>query len=140
MDLGRPHTQPARPIVLLVEGDDETRALYSLALSGMGFEVVPAKDDADAFSRAWRMHPDVIVTDLPLSTDDGWFVRGLKQSRRTRDIPVVGAVSGWVQQGVCERARSNGFAALFRKPCRPDALAEGLLQVLNAQRHAPLRG
>lgn len=138
MDRRRPRNPPSRPLVLLIEGHEDTRAMYALALSGMGFEVVAAQDDADAYRRAWEVHPDIIVTDLPTPNQDGWqFLQDLKQNPRTRDIPLV-AVSGYAQRSLCERAERSGFAACFLKPCLPEELAAGLRQVLDGKVHAQL--
>jgi CheY-like chemotaxis protein len=87
--------------------------------------VVALQDGSDAYRRAWEIHPDIIVTDVPMPNGDGSrFLQDLKCSARTRDIPVV-AVSGYVQ---LER---GGFAAFFTKPCLPDELAAGLRHVLH---------
>jgi two-component system cell cycle response regulator DivK len=139
MDRRRPRNPPVRPLVLLVEGHEDTRALYALALAANGFDVVAVQDGDEGCTRAWEIHPDIIVTDLPMPSDDGWrFVQDLKQNPRTRAIPVV-AVSGYVQQSLCERAERDGFAAFFPKPCLPDELAAALRHVLNAQCHAYAR-
>jgi twitching motility two-component system response regulator PilH len=107
--------------------------LYALALSVNGFDVVAVQDGSEAYSRAWEIHPDIIVTDLPVPSGDGWrFLHDLKCTARTRDIPVV-AVSGSVQQTSPER---DGFAAFFAKPCLPDELAAGLRRVLDGKAHA----
>jgi CheY-like chemotaxis protein len=122
--------------VLIVEEHDDTRAMYALALSGMGFEVVVAPDDSDGSRRAWELRPDIIVANLPALNGNGWpFLRELKQHPRTRLIPVV-AVSGYVQTSVRERALRDGVAAFFAKPCLPDALAAALRRVLDASSHA----
>jgi two-component system, cell cycle response regulator DivK len=140
MDRRRPRSLPARPLVLIVEGHDDTRDLYALALSANGFEVVAVADGAEAVRRAWEIHPDIIVTDLPMPTDDGWqFLQDLKQNARTRDIPVV-AVSGYVQRSLSGRTDRDGFAAIFPKPCLPDELAEGLRQVGKIQTSQELLG
>jgi two-component system, cell cycle response regulator DivK len=132
----RPPTPPNRPLVLLVEDHQDTSALYALALSASGFEVVPAADGAEAFKRASEIRPDIIVTDLAMPNCDGWqFVQDLKQDARTRSIPVV-AVSGYAERSLCERAARYGFAAFFPKPCLPAALAAGLRQVLDGTAHA----
>jgi two-component system, cell cycle response regulator DivK len=124
---------PARPLVLIVEGHDDTCALYALALSAMGFDVIPMWDGTDASRRASETRPDIIVTDLPMPDYDCWqFLRDLREDPRTRDIPVV-AVSGSVQRSLRERAERDGFAAFFPTPCSPDALAAGLRQVLARQ-------
>ena len=109
------------------------------ALSANGFEVVAAQDGAEAYSRAWVIHPDIILTDLAMPNCDGWqFLQDLKQDARTRNIPVV-AVSGYVQRSVRERAERDGFAAFFPKPCLPEELATGLRQVLDGKAHALAR-
>ena len=122
---------PPRPVVLLIDGHADTLALYALALSATGFNVVPAKNGAEAFTRAWETHPDIIVTELPMPHHDGWkFLQDLKESPRTRDIPVV-AMSGQVQAPIREQPDHEGFAAFLTSPCRHDELAEGLRQVLD---------
>ena len=136
MDRRRPRNPPTRPLVLLIEGHEDTRALYALALSTNGFEVVPVANSTEADRRAWELHPDIIVTDLPIPNGDGWqFLQSLKQNPRTRDIPVV-AVSGYVQPSLRDRAEREGVAAFFPKPCLPNELAAGLRHVLNTQSDA----
>jgi two-component system cell cycle response regulator DivK len=134
MDRRRPRNPPMRLLVLVVEGHEDTRELYTLALSASGFEVAAIADGAEAYRRAWELHPDIIVTDLP-NRDGRQFLQNLRQDPRTRDIPVV-AVSGHVQRSMRERTERDGFVAFFLKPCVPDELAEGLRQVLNGHTHA----
>jgi CheY-like chemotaxis protein len=132
MDRRRPRNQPTHPLVLLVDGHEDTRVLYALALSASGFDVVAVQDGSEAYSRAWEIHPDIIVTDLPVPSDGWRFLDDLKGTARTRDIPVV-ALSGSVQGTSPER---DGFAAFFAKPCLPDELAAGLRRVLEGKAHA----
>src|SRR5260370_654784 len=47
------HNRPARPLVLIVESHEDTRALYAIALSGMGFEAIAEGNCANAHSPAW---------------------------------------------------------------------------------------
>jgi CheY-like chemotaxis protein len=136
MDRRRPLNPSVRPLVLIVEAHEDTRALYALALSMMGFDVVAAQDGTDGYLRAQENHPDIIVTDLSMPNCDGWqFLRELKASSHTRDIPVV-AVSGHVQPSVRDRAERAGFAAFLPKPCRPDELAAELHYLLDRPRDA----
>jgi CheY-like chemotaxis protein len=136
LDRRRPRNAPVRPLVLLIEGDEDTRALYSLALSADGFEVVAAAGPTEALRQAWEIHPDVIVTDLPIPACDGaHFLHELNQRPRTRDIPVV-SVSGYVRRSPGECAERNGFTAFFPKPCPPDELAAGLRRVLDGKSQA----
>src|SRR5438034_10453877 len=63
MERRRPRNPPTRPLVLIVDSHDDSRALYALALSGMGFDVVPASDSEDGYYRAWTTHPYIHVTE-----------------------------------------------------------------------------
>jgi two-component system, cell cycle response regulator DivK len=136
MDRRRFRNLPQRPLVLLVERHEDTRELYAVGLSVSGFDVAAIADVAEAPRRAWELHPDVLVTDLPMPNGDGWrLLQNVRHDPRTRDIPVV-AVSGHVQQSVREQAARDGFAAFFSKPCLPDELAAGLWQVLDERADA----
>ncbi len=135
-------TPPTRPLVLIVDGHQDTRELYTLALPALGFDVVAVGGSAEAYSRAWESHPDIIVTELMLRHHDGWeLLRSLKGDPRTRDIPVI-VVTGDDQPPVRNRAAREGCAAFFGKPWLPEDLAVGLRQVLNrhtADEHAAAR-
>jgi len=135
-DRRRLATGSTRPLVLIVEEHQDTRALYALALSAMGFDVIAAKDGTEGYLRAQEHHPDIIVTDLPMSNGDGGqFLQHLKASSRTRDIPVV-VVTGHMKTMVCEPAERDGFAAFLPKPCLPEELAARLRDVLDGNSHA----
>jgi len=67
MDRRRPRNPPARPLVLIVEEHEDSRAMYAFALSVAGFDVVAITDGSEAFHRAWEIHPDIIVADLPMA-------------------------------------------------------------------------
>jgi len=138
MDRRRPRRPPLRPLVLIVDHQEDTRAHYALALTALGFEVVTAREDDDPCRRAWELHPDIIVTAVPepipesieTSIDEPWhLLRDLRQTARTREIPVV-AVSGHVSRSVVERAEREGLAAFLTQPCMPQELASTLRQVL----------
>jgi CheY-like chemotaxis protein len=132
---------PARPLVLLVDGHQDTLALHAIALSGMGFEVMASIDAAEAFGRAWKNQPDVIALDLVIRGTSGWeLLAHLKSEARTRDIPIV-AVTADAHVETRERARREGCAALIVKPCVPDRLAVTLRDVLSSSfAHAPVPG
>src|SRR5258706_5088974 len=135
----RPGDPPPRPLVLIADGHDDTLALYAVALSAMGFEVLAAKDSAKAYNRAWTLHPAIIATDLTLRDGNGWeLLQRLKDDARTRDIPVV-LLTTDVEPALQQRAEREGFAALFPMPCSPGELAACLRQVLYARTYAEVR-
>jgi CheY-like chemotaxis protein len=130
MERRRPRTQPARPLVLIVDGHDDTRELYEVALAPLGFETMGADDGAHAFARAWETHPDIIVTEVSLPQLDGWsLVVDLKRDPRTRDIPIV-VLTGHADSSVRERAGREGCSAVLVKPYLPEHLAHALRELL----------
>jgi CheY-like chemotaxis protein len=130
MDRRRPRRPPQRPLVLVVDGHGDTRELYSVALSSLGFETETVDDVADTYARAWATHPDVIATEISCSAHTEWkFLQDLKRDPRTRDIPVV-VVTSQGQAAVRERAEQEGCAAFLLKPCLAGDLAITLRDVL----------
>jgi CheY-like chemotaxis protein len=80
----------ARKTVLIVEDDDDLRALYRDWLKYAGFDVIETADGIDALQIIDSSPPDVIVLDIRLPTLDGVSVREeIAADGRTRDIPVV---------------------------------------------------
>jgi CheY-like chemotaxis protein len=130
LDRRRARNTPKRPLVLIVEGHEDTRALYALALSGMGFDVIAESACSEAHGRAWQTHPDIIVTELGLRQQDGWqLLRDLHDDPRTRDIPII-VISADARPSVSARVEHEGAAACLLKPCLPDVLAVQLRHVL----------
>jgi two-component system phosphate regulon response regulator PhoB len=130
----QPFGARARPLLLIIKARDDAFALHTLALSAMGFDVVPLSDSQDGYARACTTHPDLIMTEIStLPRIDAWaLVRNLKRNERTRDIPVV-LLSSTAEQTVCERAERKGCAAIFLKPCLPGQMALGLREILERQ-------
>jgi Response regulator containing a CheY-like receiver domain and a GGDEF domain len=142
MEPRRPQALPARPLVLIVDGPDDMSALYALALSAGGFDVVPASVRVIPCSLAIATRPDIIVTDVPhLQSDDWSFVQDLKREPRTRAIPVV-ILTDSDEPAMRERAAREGCAALFVKPFRLEHLIFGLRELTGrnvSDEHAPVR-
>jgi PleD family two-component response regulator len=65
-DRRRPRNRPSRPLVLVADDHDDTRALYVEGLAVYGFEAIEAADCEQAYRRTWDFHPDIVVTDLTL--------------------------------------------------------------------------
>src|SRR4051794_38655941 len=102
------HSIATRPLVLIVDGQQDRMALNALALSTMGFDVLAADDLTTAFSRAAAKSPDIIVTDLVLRQASGWdLLARLKGEPATRDIPVV-LLAGHLQPTTSARALREG--------------------------------
>ena len=57
MDRRRLLNPPSRPLVLIAEDHEDSRAMYALALSATGFEVVAVPDGAEALKCAGEISP-----------------------------------------------------------------------------------
>jgi response regulator RpfG family c-di-GMP phosphodiesterase len=106
--------------LLVVDDDENLRALLRTSFELADILVEEAEGAAEAARRIAERHPDVIVLDVGMPGVDGiTFCRGLKSDPRTRDIPVVlltgnadAELMGW----------QAGAGAFLRKPFSPLAL------------------
>src|SRR4051812_47854937 len=79
-----------RPVVLVVDDDEDARTIYSTSLRAMGCDVFTANDGRPALEKATDLLPDVIVMDLLMPRLDGWeAMRRLHESSWTRLIPII---------------------------------------------------
>lgn len=134
MDEVSRRTQRERPLVLIVEDQDDLRQLYAEQLSISGFDVIEAGNGQDAIDHTALHFPDVVLMDLGLPIVDGWeATRRLKSDSRTSHIPVV-ALTAHDGSGELQRATHAGCDWLVPKPCPPDALIVELRRVLSTSR------
>ena len=128
-----------RPLVLIVEDQQELRQLYVEHLAMSGFDVIEAGNGADAITATSALRPDVVLMDLSLPIVDGWeATRRLKADARTAHIPVV-ALTAHDGAGELRRATDAGCDWFVPKPCPPAALVTELRRVLPPHR-AGVRG
>ena len=128
-------TTPAErsPVVLIVDDHEDTRQMSLLVLRSQGFSATAACGGEAGFACACEQQPDVIVTDLAMPDVDGWdFVKKLSSDERTRHIPIV-MVTACGTEAVRQRARAEGVASFFFKPCSPDVLAAELRRLVGAR-------
>jgi CheY-like chemotaxis protein len=131
-----------RPRVLLAEAQDDTRALYAIALSASGFDVLPVQDGEEAYRRACEVRPDVIVSGLAVGATDGWELRErLRRTTATRDVIFV-VLTADASAAVRNRAALEGCAAVIIKPCPPQQLTQTLRELVEwklSHAHAAVR-
>ena len=85
---------PPNLTILVAEDHNDTRDLLRVFLELEGYEVIEAKNGAEAVVLAERENPDLILTDLQMPELDG--VAAVKQIRcveQLRDVPIL-AMSG----------------------------------------------
>ena len=76
--------------VLIVEDEEDIRALLLYNLAKAGFSATAVESGEEALQHALADWPDLIILDLMLPKMDGLSVcRELKSSDKTRDIPII---------------------------------------------------
>jgi PAS domain S-box-containing protein len=115
----RPVADGTRPVVLVVEDDQQAADLLVRQLENGGFHGVVASNGTEALAKAQEVQPIAITLDILLPGIDGWDVLAqLKRDDATRDIPVV--VVSMVDKP--ELARALGAMDYLVKPVDGKAL------------------
>jgi CheY-like chemotaxis protein len=124
------------PVVLIVDDDQDSREMYTIALSAMGFHSLAAVDAEEAFARARECHPDVVVADVKLPGISGLeLTRQLRTDSRTKSAGII-LLTGHSVGSVRQQAQEAGCDRFLVKPYLPDALAAQIQDVLDARRQA----
>lgn len=123
---GGEHPTPDAPVmILLVEDNEDNRAVYTTILRYYGFQVVEAPSGEEGVELARRLQPGLILMDVGLPGIDGWeATRRIKGDPETQAIPVIALTA----HAMAEH-RAASFAAgcdgYLAKPIEPrDVLAE----------------
>jgi two-component system, chemotaxis family, chemotaxis protein CheY len=120
----------ARPRVLVVDDDRDCRELLHDALDSEGFDVVTAKNGAEALDVAHQQTPGVILLDLMMPVLDGFGFRERQRAdMHIAQIPVV-CISG--RHNARAAAEQLGAVACVEKPIRFDDLFDAIRRALTA--------
>jgi CheY-like chemotaxis protein len=129
--VGTPAHLIPEPLVLIVEDDFSTRAMYREYLNHCGFRTVDAHNGHQALEKAQEMHPNAVLTDLAVPGMDGFeFCRALQRSDATRAIPILAVTGRSEYLDDQNRFREAGISQVLTKPCPPDVIAEELRRLL----------
>ena len=105
--------------ILVVEDQEDLRAILRDLLVGSGYEVIEAVDGQAGVATAQSERPDLILMDIQLPVLDGY-----EAMRRIRIDPNLGvtpiiAVSSFAMKGDEEKARASGCDGYVTKPDSP---------------------
>lgn len=106
-------SQP-RPLLLLVDDDEQIRGLLSEVGAHEGFEVLEAADGAIAIEMMQRRHMDLVLLDLHMPRVNGLGV--LQQARSLGASPKIALMSGAAQVEDAVEAIKLGASDYFAKP------------------------
>ncbi len=117
---------------LIVDDDRDSRILLKTVLEYCGALVTVAGSAHDAMRILERVAPDVIVTDIAMPTNDGYWLVQQVRARSAEDggnVPAI-AVTAYGDEHGPHRTLSAGFQAHLRKPIDPWELCRVVASVV----------
>jgi two-component system, cell cycle response regulator DivK len=110
--------------ILVVEDNERNLKLVRDVLRFAGYDVLEARSGEQGVALANECAPDLVLMDLQLPSMDGTqALRLLRQSPRTREVPVV-AVTAFAMKEDRDRALKAGFDGYLEKPISVRALPD----------------
>lgn len=120
----------SRKKVLIVDDEIHIVHVVAIKLRNNGFKVITAENGAEAFERACKDKPDIIVTDFQMPVMTGVeLVEKLRKNEGTKDIPVImlTARSFAIEQGQKEQLQ---ISDCLSKPFSPKELLRSIEDIL----------
>jgi CheY-like chemotaxis protein len=119
--------------VLVVDDEPIIRRFLAEGLTDAGYQVLIARDGAEALDSVYRFRPDAVLLDLLMPGVDGWaFLRERRVQPALAALPVV-VFSAAGREGLHEASALRATAVL-PKPLNLDVLAAVLEHVLSDSR------
>jgi putative nucleotidyltransferase with HDIG domain len=117
--------------VLIVDDQEQNLYLLKTLLGGHGYQVVQARNGAEALELARSDLPDLIVTDILMPVMDGFSLcQEWKKDERLKDIPFVFYTATYTDPKDEELALSLGAARFIVKPVETEEFLSILRQVI----------
>ena len=121
-----------RPLVLVIDDDGLTRAIFRDVLETEGFAVADAADGPSGVERFQALHPALVILDVVMPLQDGYQV-----CAELRALPVGGTVpilmlTGSGEENAVRRAFESGATDFASKPIDPLILGHRVRFMLRA--------
>jgi DNA-binding response OmpR family regulator len=115
-------TDPERPVILAADDDEDILQLGVFRLERSGYEVLQARDGAEAVQLALDRTPDLAVLDVMMPKMDGFeVVRRLRAEEATKRMPII-MLTARAQDADVEAGFDAGADDYLRKPFSPQEL------------------
>lgn len=132
--LDRPREPPplAGKRILVVEDDDDTRAMLQFVLEEMGAEVRVARSSREGRAVLERWYANALVVDIGMPEEDGYTFLAWVRSRRGESGPPPPAVAltAYASAEDRRRALAAGFDRHLAKPLQSEMLLTALRDLL----------
>ena len=128
-------SETTKPVILVVEDNDDNRQLVLKILGRRGYEVVGVVDGNEALARLNTVNPDLILMDINLPGMDGYEVtRRIRQQEKFATLPIV-ALTAHAMVGDEEKSLEAGCDAYISKPINVRTFPETIAAIL--KEHQP---
>ncbi|MCA9513304.1 MAG: response regulator [Myxococcales bacterium] len=118
-----PEVEAARPVILIVEDQEDNRVIYRRTLR-KHYELVEVEDGESAVEQVRALLPRLVLMDISLPLMDGLeATRLLKGDAATAKVPIV-LVTAHAMKGNREEALASGADDYLTKPFSPSGLRE----------------
>lgn len=119
-----------QPMILIVDDDDDLRAMVEVILTGRGYRVVGASSGAQAYAVAVVETPDLILMDIGMPDVDGLStVWRMRENSTLVEVPVV-IITAYDSYDLRSEAASAGCKGYLTKPFEPNQLRDVVQQIL----------
>ncbi|GAB1262838.1 hybrid sensor histidine kinase/response regulator [Aurantivibrio plasticivorans] len=119
--------------VMVVDDSVTVRKVTSRFLEREGYEVITAKDGADALMTLQDHIPDVMLLDIEMPRMDGFEVaKNIRSSSRLRDIPII-MITSRTGDKHRERALSLGVNKYLGKPYQEEVLLGAIHELIGEE-------
>ena len=116
--------------VLIVEDQEDNRAILRDLLSSAGYDFIEATNGEEGVALAESERPDLILMDIQLPVMDGYeATRRIKAHAALRSIPSI-AVTSYALSGDEAKAQGAGCDAYVAKPFSPRQLLAKIREYL----------
>ena len=122
----------SRHTVLVVEDDEDHRAIATVALEHAGFRVVSAENGVAGVEGAMKERPDLVLMDASLPQMDGWTAT-VRIKEHAPDLCVL-IVSAHALPQHREMAAAAGCDGYYTKPILPAELVRIVRECIEGQR------
>jgi DNA-binding response OmpR family regulator len=118
-----------RKRILLVDDDREIIESVKIALEGVGYDILVARDGNQGLAMAERENPDLVILDMMMPKRSGFLV--LEKLRRTRPVPMR-IIMVTANEGSRHKAYAEtlGVDDYIRKPFAMDRLLDSVSRLL----------
>jgi CheY-like chemotaxis protein len=120
---------PGATKIIIAEDDSASRELLSELLRGWGYQVIEARNGAEALQKVGEGRPDLVLCDIQMPLLDGiGFVQALRRDNDLINLPVIALTADGA--GDQELIATAGFTTYQSKPVNSALLKKNVERLL----------